>query len=102
MVSMAKLQGIKTRDGGRGLLFYCPGCKFGHFFQVEKGPEYDGAPIWEWNGDIERPTFSPSLGVNMSTEVRCHLFVRDGMIQFLNDSHHALAGQTVAMEDVDG
>lgn len=99
---MAKLLELKTQDGGKGLLFFCPGCKFGHFFQVEKGPEYKGAPIWEWNGDMDKPTFSPSLGVNMTTESRCHLFVRDGKIEYLSDCHHALAGQTIEMEDVDG
>jgi hypothetical protein len=32
--------------------------------------------------------------------VKFHLHVdRDGQIQFLNDSHHALAGQTVELPD---
>jgi hypothetical protein len=32
---------------------------------------------------------------------RCHFFVRDGQIQFLEDCHHNLKGKTVPMEDLD-
>jgi hypothetical protein len=31
----------------------------------------------------------------------CHSFVTDGRIQFLTDSNHALAGQTVDLPDVE-
>ncbi|MNR55162.1 hypothetical protein D3C85_1754830 [compost metagenome] len=31
----------------------------------------------------------------------CHSWVTDGKIQFLHDCTHALAGQTIALEDVD-
>ena len=45
----------------------------------------------------EKPTFSPSL--LSQGRVRCHMFVRDGMIQFLGDSEHSLRGQTVEIPD---
>lgn len=59
---------------------------------------------WTFNGDMERPTFSPSLVVTIKTEPKkqiCHSFVRDGKIQFLSDCFHDLAGQTVEMPDID-
>ena len=31
--------------------------------------------------------------------IRCHSFVRSGRIEFLSDSTHALAGQTVDLPD---
>jgi hypothetical protein len=31
---------------------------------------------------------------------RCHSFVTDGRIQFLSDSTHALAGQTVDLPEI--
>lgn len=77
-----------------GIVYYmwCPGCQFYHVF----------GPTWSFNGDMERPTFSPSLLSNPSwPERRCHLLVRDGRIEFLSDCWHALAGQTVEMEDDD-
>lgn len=32
---------------------------------------------------------------------RCHMYIREGKIQFLSDCSHALAGQTVEMPDFD-
>lgn len=85
---------------------------------------------WGFNGDLDRPTFTPSILVrtghhcggayaaqcwcNIADRIPgqendpsmcylCHSFVTDGRIQFLGDCTHALAGQTVdllAMEDV--
>lgn len=92
---------IKTHDGGKGLLFYCPGCRYDHFVTIEPGTE-NNRPIWTWNGDMEKPTFSPSLGVNMQmSEMRCHSFIRDGKIEYLSDSFHELRGKTVDMQWID-
>ena len=57
--------------------------------------------MWAWNGDMERPTFTPSLLVNKNhPEVTCHLFLTDGMIQYCGDSHHALKGQTIPLPEL--
>lgn len=73
--------------------FRCPGCDDVH--QIRVG-------TWTWNGDLERPTFTPSVLVryevsppNQHLSTVCHSFVTDGRIQFLGDCTHALAGQTV-------
>lgn len=92
-----KMLHTKTADGGKGFMFYCPGCEIYHSVQVEKGPEYAGAPIWSWNGDLEKPTFEPSLLVKIGDDRQCHLFVRDGNIEYLVDSHHELRGQIIAL-----
>lgn len=58
-------------------------------------------PIWNWNGNVESPTFTPSLLVNASDpQSRCHLFLTDGKIQFLGDCFHDLKNQTVDMVDI--
>ncbi len=99
MASMKILYECKRVDGGKDLVFYCPGCNMYHSFTVERTTD---GPLWTWNGDMDKPTFSPSLGINMSNpEYRCHSFVRDGKIQFLSDSYHKFAGQTVGMESVE-
>ena len=98
---MKILQEIKASDGGKGLVFYCPGCEYYHFFTIELGTD-KSRPCWTFNGDMEKPTFSPSLGVNMAMpESRCHSFVRDGQIQYLSDSHHKFSGQTISMQEID-
>jgi hypothetical protein len=79
---------------------------------------------WAFNGDGDRPTFSPSVLVrnghylpghtgscwckynaehpedaNTFKCAACHSFVTDGQIQFLSDCTHELAGQTVPLPD---
>lgn len=91
-----KLMEVVDGQGRRlGWMIFCPACDNGHFF--------DGR--WSFNGDVERPTFSPSMLSNGRAEVinpavpRCHSFVTDGKIRFLDDCSHALAGQTVDLPD---
>ena len=84
--------------GGTLYVFYCPGCKCSHQFEVD-APNGTG---WKWNGSTEKPTFTPSLLVWATRqEARCHSFVTDGRIQFLGDCFHSLAGQTVDIPDWD-
>ena len=77
------------------LMFECPGCGYAH--RVRIGGEKQ--PIWEWNNDMEQPTFSPSIVV--VGEYRCHCYVQNGNIKFLKDCTHQLAGQTVIMVEWD-
>lgn len=98
---MTKLLESTGPDGKKGLIFFCPGCQMYHHVTVERGDSYSG-PVWTWNGDLEKPTVNPSLLINyLGTNKRCHLFVRDGRIQYLNDCNHALKGQTIDMEDAE-
>ena len=97
---MSTLEPFVTDDGRRLLEFFCPGCRYYHAFTIGRA-DTTGGPIWTWNGDMIRPTFSPSLLVNGSTEQRCHLFVRDGQIEFLSDCWHELRGKTVSLPAVE-
>lgn len=100
-----------------GYTFLCPGCGFGHGVWTKQPNGRNGA-VWSFNGDLEKPTFSPSLLVQGTRRItddeatrilagenleipkyRCHSFIRDGNIQFLNDCTHALAGQTVPIPE---
>ena len=63
----------------------------------------DETPCWTWNGDTARPTLRPSLLTRMEWKeppVVCHSFVNDGFVEFLSDSTHSFAGQTVPLIDV--
>jgi len=58
---------------------------------------------WGWNGDRERPTFTPSLLTRfvMAGEERiCHSFVTDGLWNYLGDCTHGRAGQSVPVVDL--
>lgn len=88
------------------LLWHCPGCKTAHGIRNKAATlpgEHDG-PGWHWNGNAERPTFTPSVlvrypgsdaGQDGAPPAVCHSFVVDGQMQFLTDCTHVLAGQTV-------
>ncbi len=105
-------------QGRAGLHYWCEGCDEFHGVVVE------GAGAWGFNGDHERPTFTPSVLVRsghfLSPGKRCwcdynrehpddpdkftckvcHTFIRDGQVQFLADCTHALAGQTRPMVEI--
>lgn len=105
---------LRTLQGGR-VAFHCPGCNEFHQVRVEG----DQRPGWTFDGNYERPTFSPSVLVTGSQTEHdatgkwtgewklgpdgkplpsiCHSFVRAGRIEFLSDCTHALAGQTAEM-----
>lgn len=111
----------KSADGSeeaKGIIaINCPGC--GHYHAIyTKKPSYNGSQ-WNFNGDFERPTFSPSLLIrtgHFATGEKkedcgwckeggnvcsiCHSFIRDGRIQFLDDCTHNLKGKTVDLPDI--
>ena len=97
---MGKVHPLTCSDSDEiaGYVFYCPGCKYDHWFTTLKRIRPDGG--WTFNGDLVKPTFSPSLLVNGHGQgKRCHCYVRDGKIQFLGDCDHELAGQTIELEE---
>lgn len=87
---MTVLEMATRPTGERVFFFFCPGCNNFHLFDQR----------WAWNGSLELPTFSPSLLCDPNGDRRCHLFVRDGKLEYLSDCHHALAGKTITMETV--
>lgn len=106
-----KIRLLGARDG-KYLQFFCPGCLEVHTVQISNGG-------WWFNGDIEKPELNPSVLITSGHYISgqpqppdcvicndpkwpwpcslCHLFVKDGEIQFLNDCSHGLAGKTVPM-----
>lgn len=101
----------RLRRGQDGtFLFFCPGCNECHVVYTGRR----GAPTWAFNGDMDRPTFSPSVLVRTGRAVDptfiqedgdppevCHSFIRDGNIQFLADCSHEMAGRIVALPTID-
>lgn len=108
------------------LQFKCPGCEDDHYVRIgpPANPEYHATGRWTFNGNLDRPTFSPSLLVTAGHYTWkdgkdpkeclwcnddnapfgcyiCHSFINDGNIQFLNDCTHKLAGQTVPLLEIE-
>jgi hypothetical protein len=111
---------LREYSPGR-VAFWCPGCD--DFHQIPVAATREPGKAWGWDGDVDRPTFEPSLLVRSghytkvggsaadcefcnwsdaekaewggSGCVLCHTFVRGGIIEFLGDCTHALVGQKV-------
>lgn len=122
---MSQLSKVLRDTADNGLMFWCPGCKCPHRIQHGAG----SGPRWGWNGDLEKPTFTPSVLVREGHYASaakpggscwctynaeqiakgeepsgfrcqiCHAFVTDGRIQFLGDCTHELAGLTVELPE---
>ena len=75
------------------LVFWCKGCNRYHLVNIDESK----SPHWEFNGDYDKPTFNPSILVTTQNK-RCHSFIRDGKIQYLDDCYHELAGQIVDLK----
>lgn len=58
---------LRSVEGG-GLTFRCPGCNEGHMIRHGEGP----GPRWTWNGDADKPTFTPSVLVTWSEPANLH------------------------------
>lgn len=102
---MKKLTEVRSNGVLTGYTFLCPGCKRPHYCTIKPHSNQLGAS-WDFNGDIENPTFSPSVLQKIEWTNRperpveiCHSFVRNGKIEFLGDCTHELAGKTVEMLD---
>lgn len=90
-----KIATLYGNEDDTRLAIWCPGCNDLH------GPCVKGPNAWQWNGSLEKPTLSPSILINKDKpESRCHSFVKEGKIQFLNDCFHELKGQTVPLPEL--
>jgi len=80
---------------GAGHAHWCPGCK-----DMHRIPE-----TWEFDGNMERPSFSPSVkhgwlwGEKKESKV-CHYFIKLGQIIFCSDCTHPMAGHTVPLPPI--
>ncbi len=105
---------LRTLEGGC-VAFMCPACKKMHGISITAPGDYN----WTFNGNVEAPTFSPSIKVSgrsftkaskieydkwveggcvhprphfESAEYCCHSFVVDGKVNYCNDCTHEMNG----------
>lgn len=86
---------VETSSSGKMLWHYCNGCEKRHLIRVSPSTHND--PVWAWNGDIDSPTFSPSVRHQNPLEHVCHYTITDGRVQFHEDSTHMLAGYEIEL-----
>ena len=114
---MTKIIG-KLEQFTDGVGYWCPGCEKAHYIRTMG----ENTPRWGFNGDYEKPTFTPSVKVTGKQSINkdgewtgeyvlgpdgkaldlvCHVFVTDGVIQFLSDSTHKFySGKCVPLTNI--
>lgn len=106
MGGYSKVSDVLASTGEGHFAFYCQACGYPHSLLTGPG---DGTR-WGFNGNVEQPTFTPSILVRTGSAVDpkhvweegdppriCHSFVTNGQIQYLGDCDHDLKGQTVPL-----
>lgn len=84
-----------------GYLFWCPGCEETHSYLIKQYRSPPN-PTWNFNGDINAPSFEPSLLYRYTRAGRdhvCHLYLTLGQLRYLPDCTHALAGKVVPLPE---
>jgi len=85
-------------SGEQRIMFWCQGCKNIHCVRTKPPTAHPTWEVWGYDGNAEKPTFSPSVLTNGSEpERRCHIFVKAGMIEYLGDCFHDLKNTTVPL-----
>ena len=84
------------------LMFICPGCAEDlgsglHMLPVNTTVK---EPAWSWDGNLEKPTITPSILTGRDSDKICHSYLKEGIFQFLEDSTHSLAGTFVEIPDL--
>lgn len=81
---------------------WCPACNTVHEIAVDE-PFSNGAK-WSFDGNELFPTFNPSINkrwgryADPSCRVKggvCHYYLHKGVIQYLSDCTHGMAGQSM-------
>jgi hypothetical protein len=88
--------GRYLRKVDRGYAHYCPGCDSLHVFAVDR--PFDNGARWTFNGDLEKPSFSPSMNVGDNW---CHYHLTAGMLIYTpGNTGHGLSGQTLPLPEL--
>lgn len=97
----------QVNDHGKvyqALMFVCPGCidiypgSTGlHMLAVNTTEK---TPAWDFDGNANFPTLSPSIMTKHQNGSVCHSFLNQGIFEFLDDCTHSLAGQKIPIPDL--
>lgn len=89
-----KLQAFTDGDGNKGYHHFCPGCNLLHNIWTS------GKVAWAFNGNMDKPTFTPSVHHSTNKNTICHYNITAGDILFHEKSTHPLKSQRVGLPDI--
>jgi hypothetical protein len=76
--------------------YSCPGCGHAHCVPAKR---------WNFNGDLQKPTLSPSVRHFYTKEDKtqvttCHYFIKNGVIEYCGDCQHDLKGKKIELPEI--
>lgn len=77
---------------------YCEGCRHHHIINTLERNSNNA--IWEFNGDLNRPTFIPSIHIKAGGISICHFRITDGIIKYEPDCEHDLKEQRRQLTEI--
>lgn len=103
--------------GKERVYFYCPACLAHHRgkqaeYELVMGPLDENdllimalhvmnvTDVHRFDANYDRPTLEPSLMARTMRDVVCHSFIRGGLMEYLSDCTHEMAGQTVELPEI--
>lgn len=106
---------VKLHDEKHGTYkFKCPA---GHWHYINTIVPNQQNAQWNFNGDVNNPTFTPSINERTGYYVdpniqgdeewlkknsyHCHFVITDGKIHFCGDCSHGLKGQTINLPELE-
>ncbi len=76
--------------GEKKLLFWCKACSSNHSVDTDK---------IEWNGDNYTPTINADIKIISHKNIKCHSFIKNGHIIYLDESEHEYRGKKIELDE---
>lgn len=70
---------------------WCPGCLKVHDIEIFN----ENNSRWTFNGNIDYPTFRPSVKIIIDNQMVCHYNLVEGIVHYFGDSNHSLAWKSI-------
>ena len=113
---MERLGKKLVRTTASNIGHWCPHCNEVHFFRISR-PEGTNYPVWKFDGNIETPTFTPSMRISepvygkstiekqpdgsyrkVNWKTICHYNLTAGIVKFHGDGPHGR--KNVPLQDI--
>lgn len=112
------MEKMKVRLFDADYMAYSFKCHAGHEHVIPTANMSKGGHQWEFNGDLNKPTFKPSIKETAGTYVPgykphhdnldfikrhsyiCHFVITNGMIEYCSDCTHEYARQKLELPDL--
>lgn len=78
---------LERDAAGQGWYHWCPACQMRHRLPDQ----------WKFDGNLERPTFTPSFKHSFGKGRVCHYILTKGQLHYCSDCTHNMAGQVVPL-----